>query len=228
MGIRGRLKNRVVVALFRCEGHKMLFAARPAGLPLGLAVVVLSLVSAESLAAKCSPQMAWPGLEVGAPVMLVDGSLRMANELEEIDPSNIHSIQLTCWNPTTGEFGARTGVNVFNILTNGFVESTRAPIEELLRAQKAYFSKFSRYARSLDDLGGFGVPRDAMLEFSVTSDGWSATTRGDDVAYRCFVFSGDAPEELAEMKEDAVMCQFDEARAGRLMRETYEGTAGTG
>ena len=200
----------------------MLFVARPAGLPLSLVVVALSLVSVEGVAAKCFPQMAWPGLEVGAPVMLVDGSIRMTDEIEEIGASNIHSIQLTCWNPTTGEFGARSGVNVFNILTNGFVESTRAPIEGLLRAQKAYFSQHSRYAQSLDDLRAFGVPQDAMLEFSATSNGWSATTPRDDVAYRCFVYSGNATPELAEMNEREVVCQHEGARASRALREMYE------
>ena len=46
MGVRGHLRNRVVVAFFGCEGHKMLFEARPAGLTLPLLVIALSLVSA--------------------------------------------------------------------------------------------------------------------------------------------------------------------------------------
>ncbi len=167
-----------------------------------LTIVALSLVSAEGVAAKCS-QMAWPGLERGVPVFIVDGSImvpemRAGNEAPALggrvegpaplpraqsgsainirpfdfdlpdaidDPSDIHSLEITCWNPKTGEIGGGGGVNVIRILTKSFVESTRAPIEALLRAQEAYFSQHSRYAQSLDDLVGFGVPRDAMLEF---------------------------------------------------------------
>ena len=102
------------------------------------------------------------------------------------------------------------------------MESTRAPIEALLRAQEAYFSEHSRYAQSLDDLVEFGVPEDAMLEFSATSNGWSATTPRDDVDYRCFVYSGNATPELTEMKEHEVVCQPEKAKASRELREMYE------
>ncbi len=195
---------------------------------VAVAVVALSLISAEGVAAKCSPQIAWPGLEPGAAIVLVDGSIVMpgsqeANEgLEEIDPESIHLLEIICWNPETGEFQPGGGVSMIAIWTNGFVDSTRAPIDVLLRAQQAHFSQHSRYAQSLDDLVGFGVPQDAMLEFSATSTGWSATTPRDDVAYRCFVHSGSATPELAEMKEHEVVCQTENAKASRALRETYE------
>ena len=68
----------------------------------------------------------------------------------------------------------------------------------------------------------FGVPRDAMLEFSATSTGWSATTPRDDVDYRCFVYSGNAIQQLSEMKEHEVVCQSKNAKASRALREMYE------
>ncbi len=111
---------------------------------------------------------------------------------------------------------------MISVWTKRFVESTRAPIEALLRAQEAYFSQHSRYAGSLDDLVEFGVPQDAMLEFSATSTGWSATTPRDDVDYRCFVYSGEAPQELAGMKEHEVVCQSERVKASRALREMYE------
>lgn len=212
----------------------MLFTARPTCLLLASAIVAFSLVSAEAIAAKCSRQIQMPGLEPGATVIFVDGlvgrSLMVDGQLvteglDDIDPDNIHSIEVTCWNPTTGEFHSQVGVPAILILTKGLVESTRAPIEGLLRAQKAYFSKFSRYAQNLDDLVGFGLPEDVMLEFSATSAGWSAATPGDDVAYRCVVFSGDAAQELAVMNEHEVVCQAEGAKASRLMREMFEGPA---
>ncbi len=146
--------------------------------------------------------------------------------LEELDPESILSIEIICWNPETGEIGGGGGLSIIAIWTKGFVESTRAPIEALLRAQQAYFSHHSRYAQSLDDLVGFGVPEDAMLEFSATSTGWSATTPRDDVDYRCFVFSGNATPELAEMKEHEVVCQTENAKASRALRERYESLVG--
>ncbi len=244
------------------------------GTLVSVAVVALSLGSAEGLAAKCSPQMAWPGLERGVPVLIVDGSImvpemRAGNEAPAFgglvegpaplpptsfvpqraqsgsainirgftpvvfdwhwpdainDPSVIHSIEITCWNPKTGEIGGGGGLNVFRILTKSFVESTRAPIEALLRAQEAYFSQHSRYAQSLDDLVGFGVPRDAMLEFSATSTGWSATTPRDDVDNRCFVYSGSAVPAVFGMKEHEIVCQPETARVSRALREVYEGS----
>ena len=205
----------------------MLPAKRPAWLPLTLAFVAFSLVFAEGAAAKCSPQMAWPGLEPTAPVIFLDGSVVLSGgeELNEIYPSDVHSLEIhLCWNPATGEFQPRGGVSVIAVWTNGFVASARAPIESLLRAQEVYFRQHSRYAQSLDDLVAFGVPQDAMLEFSGTSTGWSATTPRDDVAYRCFVYSGNATPELAEMKEHEVVCQTENAKASRALREMYEGS----
>ena len=207
----------------------MLIGKRPAWLPLTLAFVAFSLVFAEGAAAKCSPQMAMPGLERGEPVTLKDGLIVGTGILGDLfaeidDPSNVHSGGIICWNPATGEFQPGGGISVIAIWTNGFVESTRAPIEALLQAQEAYFSQHSRYAQSLDDLVAFGVPQDAMLEFSGTSTGWSATTPRDDVAYRCFVYSGNATPELAEMKEHEVVCQTENAKASRALREMYEGS----
>ena len=209
----------------------MLIGKRPTWLPLTLAVVALSLVFAEGAAAKCSSRIQVPGLGPNESVLLLDGSIVpsrvvegqiFAEGLDEIDPSTIHSVELTCWNPATGEFGGGVvGVPIILVLSKGLVESTRAPIEALLRAQKAYFSEHSRYAQSLDDLGAFGVSDNAMLELSVTSAGWSASTPRDGVAYRCFVFSGATPQELAGTKEHEVVCQPEAAKALRAM---YEGS----
>ena len=222
----------------------MLPAKRPAWLPLTLAFVAFSLVFAEGAAAKCSPQMAWPGAERGEPVTLMDGLIVGTGQLALAtlgidDQADIHSLDLICWNPATGEFQTGGGINVFLTLTTRFVKSTRAPIEALLRAQEAYFSEHSSYAQSLDDLVEFGVPRDAMLEFSATSTGWSATTPRDDVDYRCFVFSGDAapelawtnphvdePPQLAWTNPHEVVCQPERAKASRALREMYESLVG--
>ena len=191
-----------------------------------VAVVALSLVSAESAAAKCPSRIQMPGVGPNGAVVVVDGSAVVSGseELDGMDPSNIHSIELTCWNPATGEFGGGGGVPIIRIHSKGLVESTRAPIEALLRAQEAYISQHSRYARSLDDLVEFGLPRDSMLEFSATLTGWSATTPRQDVDYRCFVYSGDAPQELAGIKEHAIVCQSEAAKANRALREMYEGS----
>ena len=98
----------------------MLLAKRPTWLPLTLAVVALSLVWAEDAAAKCFPQLTWPGLEPGTPVIMLDGSIIGTGlgggeeALAEIDPSDIHSIEIVCWNPATGWFEPGRGVdNIF-------------------------------------------------------------------------------------------------------------------
>ena len=105
-----------------------------------VAVVALSLVSAEGAAAKCSSDIRMPGYEYVpgklAVVPLVDGSIISIEGMDELDPSNIHSVELTCWNPATGEFG-RVGVPVVLVLTKVFVESTRAPVEGHLRGLHA-------------------------------------------------------------------------------------------
>ncbi len=155
------------------------------------------------------------------------GRTTLATEaLDELDPESIFSLEIICWNPESGEFQFGGGISVIAIWTKDLDESTRAPLEVLLRAQQAYFSQHSRYAQSLDDLVEFGVPRDAMLELSATSTGWSATTPRDDVHYRCFVYSGDAAKELASMKEQEVVCRPEKAKVSRVLREMYESLVG--
>ena len=208
----------------------MLPAKKPAWLPLPLVVMALSLVAAEGVAAKCPNRMQMPGLAFNDAVVLLDGSIvpdvgtaasggLTLNEFAEA--FDIEWAELTCWNPTTGEFGG-VGVPIWSLHTKSFVESTRAPIEALLRAQEAYFSQHSRYARSLDDLVEFGVPEDPMLEFSATLTGWSATTPRDGVAFRCFVYLGDPPQELSEVTEHEVVCQSEAAKANPALREMWE------
>ena len=119
-----------------------------------------------------------------APVVFVDGSV-LPNGWPEglnetVDASDVHSVRVTCWNPATGEIGGGVGLPLIVVLTKRLVESTRAPIEDLLRAQEAYFSQHSRYAQSLDDLRAVGVPQDVMLEFFATPtdlNGTSASNR---------------------------------------------------
>ena len=57
-----------------------------------------------------------------------------------------------------------------------------------------------------------------MLEFSATSDGWSAATGNG--AYRCAVYSGNA--EVAGIAASEVVCEDDDTKASRAMMEWYE------
>ncbi len=199
---------------------------RPTGLRLTLLLVALGAVTAEDVAAKCSPVLEVPGLARGVPV-IVDGSLVSVaapgdlSLFDDIDPDVVRSIGIICWNPTTGEFTG-SGINVIAIRTVSFLQSTRAPLEQLLTAQDAHFAAHSRYARSLDALIDFGGPRDAMLEFSATSDGWSAATPQENPAYRCAVYSDSATPVVAYMTAGKVACEVVDRGASRAIREWYE------
>ncbi len=130
---------------------------RPTWLPLTLAFVALALISAEGLAAKCSGEIWMPGYEYeeGKPfiVTLIDGSILTTDGMDQVDPSNIHSLEITCWNPATGEFG-RVGVPVALILTKSFVEATRAPKEGHLRGLHArVLGDFYRMATTSESEG---------------------------------------------------------------------------
>ncbi len=209
----------------------MLPAKRPAWLPLTLAFVALSLVSAEGVAAKCGFPIEVPGLARNAGVFVVDGSVVAAGMMEDqavqaafgsIDPDDIFSFKILCWNPRTGTFGGGPAIGVIAIWTKASLQSTRTPLEELLGAQDAHFAAHSRYATSLDALADFGGPRDTRLEFSATSDGWSAATPREDAAYRCAVYSGNAAPEFADMTAGEVACEEDITRASHAMREWYK------
>ena len=105
-----------------------------------VAVVALSLISAQGIAAKCPGQIQMPGYEYvpGMEVVpLVDGLILTKEDWDRVDPSNIHSVEVTCWNPATGEFGGGVGVAVVLVLTKSFVEATRAAKEGNLRGLNA-------------------------------------------------------------------------------------------
>ncbi len=162
----------------------------------------------------------------GAPVTVLDSSV-IGVEVPDgnlafgaLNPDDVRSINIICWNPATG-FGPSPGINVIAIRTVSFLQSTRAPLEQLLKAQDAHFAVHSHYARSLDALIDFGGPRDAMLELSATSHGWSAATK-DNPAYRCAVYSGSATPVLDDMTVGEMACEDDDTRASRAMREWYE------
>ena len=209
----------------------MLPAKKPAWLPLTLAFVALSLVSAEGVAAKCGFPIEVPGLARNSAVIVMDGSVVAAGMLEDqavqaamnsLGPDDILSVKILCWNPRTGTFGGGPAIGVIAIWTKASLQSTRTPLEELLGAQDAHFAAHSRYATSLDALADFGGPRDTLLKFSATSDGWSAATPGEDAVYRCAVYSGNAAPEFAGMTAGEVACEEDDTRASRAMREWYE------
>ena len=209
----------------------MVPSMRPTGLRLTLLLVALGATTPEGVAAKCGVPLEVPGLAGNAAVIVVDGSVvgvGMAEDqpgqaaLDSIDPDDILSIKILCWNPRTGTFGGGPAIGVIAIWTKASLQSTRTPLEELLGAQDAHFAAHSRYATSLDALADFGGPRDTLLEFSATSDGWSAATPREDAVYRCAVYSGNAAPEFAGMTAGEVACEEDDTRASRAMREWYE------
>ncbi len=129
-----------------------MIANRPNRLYLTFALVALSLVSAESAAAKCARQLIqMPGLEPNDGVIFVDGVIlqvglqegqssfddlfQEGQSLNDLDPSAIHSIEITCWNPKTGEIGGGAGIPVIAILTKDLMESPGAPSEADIRAK---------------------------------------------------------------------------------------------
>ena len=220
----------------------MLFSMRPTGLLLMFLLMAPGATSAEGAPRKgCPPPWAQiPGTQPGEPVYLLDGStvpggsaewkifgLAEMRLREGLGPE-AGLAGIICWSPTTGEFEptflragrvARGGdgvpaINVFLILPKQLAESTRAPMQGLVEAQDAYFSRHSRYAQSLEDLVDFGVPEDTMLEFSSTSAGWSAATPGDDAAYRCFA-------ERTYAGTQGFWCHPGET-ASRAIKEWYE------
>ena len=161
----------------------MVPSMRPTRLLLTFLLMALGTTSVEGAPRKgCSVQIA--GLESGQPVILIDGAFIPVEERVLFDPQDFQLDRIACWNPTTGEFQPTflpteptVGVTVMLFLTKPLVDSTRAPVEGLLRAQDAHFSQHSRYAQSLEDLVDFGVPEDTMLEFSdlcrlVCGDAW--------------------------------------------------------
>ncbi len=196
-------------------------------------------------AAKCSRYLAFPGLEPGQPVVLVDGEIleggteileggteatgeilvRGAKATLAIEALDVHSIEILCWNPETGRFQRSSGVGVIAVLTKELAATARSSLERLLMAQAAYFSQHSAYAETRSELLAFGLSEDVLLELSATPSGWTASTLGSEVPYRCFAFSGDAAPQLEGMREGVIACEADWDNATGAIRRRYEGTS---
>ena len=96
------------------------------------ALVVASLVFTMTPPppAKCSGLMnTFPGYEPGAPVVVVDDRVLSGQEgLEGIREFDVAAIEISCWNPETGEFGVPPGIPVVRVITRVACPSPAAEV----------------------------------------------------------------------------------------------------
>ena len=86
----------------------------------GIALVVgYSTAAADTL--KCPSPIQPPGYDNATPVTLIDGVVRTVEEISEVD---VHSVEIVCWDPETGDFvRAKGGVAVVVVMTKDFASS---------------------------------------------------------------------------------------------------------
>ena len=102
----------------------------------GVALVVgYSTAAADTL--KCGAAITVPGYEPGTPVVLVDGAV-WAHPLDELGEVDVASIEITCWDPKSGNFSVVVpGVQIVMAKTKTFVESPELMAAHDAEARKA-------------------------------------------------------------------------------------------
>lgn len=77
-----------------------------------------------------------PGVEVDPVVVVDDAVVDESEKKDELDPRDLESVQVACWDPESGRFRSGLGLTVVLIVTNTGWEG-RPETEEALRAAQA-------------------------------------------------------------------------------------------
>jgi hypothetical protein len=187
-----------------------------------IALHVIALLFVAPSALKCStPATQMPGYEWRQPVILVDGVI-LPPDAKGIDvqPEDIASIRITCWDPATNSFELN-GIPVIRIDTKALIEATQAPLLQLIRAQEEFRSRHQRHATDLKSLEAFGLATDVDLEFEASESHWNASTPSGAVAYRC---SGNEASAgmIGEDGKPKLQCAPVDTLALRSLRARYD------
>ena len=188
---------------------------------------LIALLLAVPAERKCpSPPAQMPGYEWRQPVFLVDGTIvpTPPEGGPDLEPDNIASIRIACWDPATDSF-ARDGIPVVRIQTKTLVEATRAPLLQLIRAQQDFRARHERYAADLASLAPFGLKADVDLEFEASESGWTASTPSGIVAHRCTANEASAGT-LGEDGQPVLDCAPVDTLALHSLRARYDAGAG--
>lgn len=192
-----------------------------------VAVLVITTAAGGLTPLKCSPRMPMPGYE-GDFVALLDGRiLPPADQRATLaDLDEIWSMEIVCWNPETDTFSKEPGVLVMLVRSKASLAAARAPLESLVRAQRAYEATHGRHARTLADLREAGLEEELPVELSASEEGWSASTTDSPALFRCT--ASEDPAAGGEAGSDAVEIGCERARGleRMAMRQAWDAAGG--
>ena len=127
-------------------------------------------------ALKCSRTRSLPGYVEGDIALVLDGELHKTsvreNVMSEIDPSEVESIQVTCWDPDTDKIPAPRGVPVMLVTTKSGLAQAEASMRSALRRVRSFVAARAERPNSADVLGP------ALVGYSISHQAgvWTLTS----------------------------------------------------
>lgn len=189
----------------------------------GLITVVLSLVASSGPALKCGGEVnTFPGYDPGAPIVIVDDRVLGAEGLDAIGSLDPGLIEVSCWNPDTGEIGV-SGIHLVRVITKAEHRDVRGLATKAIDQQLAARRETGEFLRDWEslELGDLG---DIEVRFDSDGATWSLVLEAR--FQRCEISSGAIGEgewepELSnacglrpEEQAAALGKAYDEAEAG--------------
>ena len=175
-----------------------------------------ALLTMPALELKCGGDVAFPGSEERTPVVVIEGRV-IVGELDDISASltaeDIHHVNVTCWNPTTDEMPARSGVSVIAITTKQAVAEAQADLRFLQGAVRDFHAAEDRFPADVSEVG-LSEPDAVRFSMTATDAGLRLATAG----------MRDAQCSVAADADDAVelTCEPSVSLAKASLREAWD------
>ena len=105
---------------------------------------------------KCPRTHSLPGFSEDDVAALIDGQLQKIspgeNVMDDIDPSEVDRLEVTCWDPETDEIPARRGVPLVIVVTKQGLANAESAMLRAVKSVRSFVSERAELPSSIDVL----------------------------------------------------------------------------
>lgn len=163
---------------------------------------------------KCPGTQRLPGFAEDQIAVVVDGEIRKhtsgGGPLEDLQPANVHRLDVTCWNPDTGEIPATAGVPVIVVVTRSALAEAESAMRRATRSVRSYIAVRAELPSSIEVLD----PRLVGYSIGSRAGPWTLTSPAQ-YGHVCTATQRD-------IAEDTTGCRDIFSPVAQVLREAWE------